>query len=1113
MEQKLPRSLADVPMQDTQAGLRADTAWYGGYEEIGGVYYARRGSRKSDVMWTFDRGDGPSGNLPPGVITNGEGWSVKDMTEDDALYFRVVDSTFDLGEGITAPVIAGDQSLWVGAGRPEADVLCWECGAGYGNNWCQRIVSEPLAYDGSGIVTLALAYFNDSERCYDGTQIYLLRSDDSELLLNPTTEDCPENPTFQATGGFTGTIGAYDDPASYVRAITREEIGAAQAIRFVIEFKSDGGYSDEDCSYDTIHGPFGTDGISIAGGGIDAFYDFETGSQGWTPEYCNPVGSFAGIENVDCYTILDPCACGLDGNVMEFHANACDDIPTHPIGQHVRAYSPICDDSDNTSPKTIFMEFNVYAEMPRECGVLMRPGWLYYPWICDVTGAASWSPRVGQDNEYFYFTEPICFLWRYGGSGPGQPIPQDAEKVIAIIELKADCAAFMIDPCTCPGGNATPLIDNIAVGVTASIQAPLIGFDTGTQYQDCGTYPQNLFDPRAVVPANVTLDKYLNNPDKPDKAGDSLVIQGPLPGNDPNKRWESRMWWRVAKRGTFQRDVSNGGDTRYKTWKNRVADGKLIDRPVKPEFTFGWMDSAQVGVAPQRNKFISSFREDDDDFRGEGNAETEMIWDDVLVPGTRIDYFITSNYIATPNDLYYYPDTAGGYFWEFEALPSIRTAYAPNCGGAGSDFCAYHPATLYIDMFNGGAQLRIENALRSLLNGLPLCAEEGGCPIPVDRNWDRYDYLDAASNWKTGFARTSFPASNAGMTIQQILGYRTILANTGAFSAGTTEDPDWEMFSQWLVSPDCNANANRQAFLLNGDNTGEILEVLPEHGPSFLRDVLQASLYCDAFNGFAADPDCAPDNMSYCVRLLPVAGGPFGTLVDVDAHGNFCPNMYGFDVFSPMAGGAGNRTYSAEDPAKVMDFEQIVSTNLGAGANYKTILDGVSWHHVTKRNPNPPGGDPFEYCPRNDASVVEGAYGEIAAALRWAFDVPSDSDIPKLAGVKDLAVCQGTYQFASGVDDTSPAGVNRLFQNEPNPFNSRSTISFSLARTGAVEIVIYDVNGRRVKTLVNGAIEAGTHHVVWDGTNDAGHEAGSGVFWSQMKAGSYTSNKKMVILK
>ena len=75
------------------------------------------------------------------------------------------------------------------------------------------------------------------------------------------------------------------------------------------------------------------------------------------------------------------------------------------------------------------------------------------------------------------------------------------------------------------------------------------------------------------------------------------------------------------------------------------------------------------------------------------------------------------------------------------------------------------------------------------------------------------------------------------------------------------------------------------------------------------------------------------------------------------------------------------------------------------------------------------------------------------------------------------------------------------------------TIRFSLARKGKVKILVYDVGGRLARTLVDGEREAGHHSVVWNGKNDRGHPVGTGVYWTQMKAGSFVSNKKMVILK
>ncbi|NWF51351.1 MAG: T9SS type A sorting domain-containing protein [Ignavibacteriaceae bacterium] len=88
-----------------------------------------------------------------------------------------------------------------------------------------------------------------------------------------------------------------------------------------------------------------------------------------------------------------------------------------------------------------------------------------------------------------------------------------------------------------------------------------------------------------------------------------------------------------------------------------------------------------------------------------------------------------------------------------------------------------------------------------------------------------------------------------------------------------------------------------------------------------------------------------------------------------------------------------------------------------------------------------------------------------------------------------------------------------LEQNYPNPFNPSTEIVFKVAEPGIVNIKIYDVLGREVKTLLNDFRNNGIYSVVWDGDNNFGERVSSGVYFYRMEAGSYVETKKMMLMK
>jgi hypothetical protein len=103
-----------------------------------------------------------------------------------------------------------------------------------------------------------------------------------------------------------------------------------------------------------------------------------------------------------------------------------------------------------------------------------------------------------------------------------------------------------------------------------------------------------------------------------------------------------------------------------------------------------------------------------------------------------------------------------------------------------------------------------------------------------------------------------------------------------------------------------------------------------------------------------------------------------------------------------------------------------------------------------------------------------------------------------------------------GILDVNPGQVPAEFalsQNYPNPFNPTTTLSYSLPKSTQVSIVVYDLLGSPVKTLVNEAQSAGSFQVVWNATNDLGVQVPSGNYIVKMVAGDFVQTRKMTLLK
>lgn len=105
--------------------------------------------------------------------------------------------------------------------------------------------------------------------------------------------------------------------------------------------------------------------------------------------------------------------------------------------------------------------------------------------------------------------------------------------------------------------------------------------------------------------------------------------------------------------------------------------------------------------------------------------------------------------------------------------------------------------------------------------------------------------------------------------------------------------------------------------------------------------------------------------------------------------------------------------------------------------------------------------------------------------------------------------------LVTSIDDLTAElpGKFALHQNYPNPFNPETVIHYDLPGAAAVVIEVFDLLGRKVRTLVDGTQSAGNHKVVWDGRDDRGRRAASGVYVYNMRAGEFTQNRKLILLR
>lgn len=348
-------------------------------------------------------------------------------------------------------------------------------------------------------------------------------------------------------------------------------------------------------------------------------------------------------------------------------------------------------------------------------------------------------------------------------------------------------------------------------------------------------------------------------------------------------------------------------------------------------------------------------------------------------------------------------------------------------------------------------------------------------------------------------------------------------------------------FLYWHWSPDYGWKINMQ---VKGWNETMICYLLGIASPTYH---LAASMY---YNGWASDPNYPNGNTYYGYKLWvgPAYGGPlffahysflsFDPRFKKDNFTNYFNNNRDHTLI--------NRAYCIANPKGFLGYGENVwgltasDDPFGYAAHEPYTMDNGTITPTAALSSMP-------YTPQESISMLKYIYRNYSINL-WGDYGFKDAFNPQQNWFASsyLAIDQGPIiamienyrtqllwnnfmanpEILSMVDsifvpDTVSSvnekvknpGLFYLYGNYPNPFNSSTTLSFFIPGNGNVEINIFDILGRKVKSLLNEKLYYGEHNISWNGTNDYGSELTSGIYLYRIIYQDKVQTGKMVFQK
>jgi photosystem II stability/assembly factor-like uncharacterized protein len=363
-----------------------------------------------------------------------------------------------------------------------------------------------------------------------------------------------------------------------------------------------------------------------------------------------------------------------------------------------------------------------------------------------------------------------------------------------------------------------------------------------------------------------------------------------------------------------------------------------------------------------------------------------------------------------------------------------------------------------------------------------------------------------------------YAVSDSGKVLKTLNGGRNwTISNTGTSNSLTTAS---------IVSRDFGVVAGIGGYIYKTNNGGTNWNRLIT-GP--ITDVCFVNFF-DSLKGTVIDIagdvyktyDSGLNWMHYNFYSIPIINTAFA----VDTSYYYAAGVWGY-VAKSTNGGSNWVSFHAGSSSEDFNSIYFIDRNTGycggtAGCLYKTTNGGLNW---SKLSINSTTEIKSIYFINKDTGLVCGKTGMIKktidGGLSWYSQISTS-----YSNLNNIVLTSNDTSYAFGDNGTilktltcgdvigirtissSIPSKYTLSQNYPNPFNSTSKLKFEIVKFSNVKIVVYDISGREVQTLINEWMQPGTYETTFDGSM-----LNSGVYFYKLITDGFSETKKMVLIK